>query len=223
MREARLFKDQILAVEMLPLAERKANAVEWYNDLLNDHMMVAQRVGWLLNGSYGKGSFDSACRVVNSPRMNQVAWCAITIANLEWRCPAKMAIMAWKKLPVEKRYLVNEAIRREIADAKAEGYCGEIKKNPSKKYLSWNTFAGGTEAFNPNHNSYSARPEYGGTYYIDPPTYRRRQWMLRFSNERTPYLGYGLWHDIERGGTANSLKKKAEEHYMRSVLPMVGK
>ena len=134
MREARLFKDQILAVEMLPLAERKANAVEWFKDLSDNYMMVAERVGWLLNGSYGKGSFDSACRVVNSPRMNQVAWCAITIANLEWRTPAKMAIMAWKKLPVETRYQVNEAIRREIADAKAEGYCGEIKKNGYQPY-----------------------------------------------------------------------------------------
>jgi hypothetical protein len=35
-----------------------------------------------------------------------------------------MAIASWKKLPVETRYQVNEAIRREIADAKAEGYCG---------------------------------------------------------------------------------------------------
>jgi len=133
-RELMAFRRQMEETEKLPLAERKANAVEWYNDLLNDHMMVAQRVGWLLNGSYGKGSFDSACRVLASPRMNQVAWCAITIANLEWRCPAKMAIMAWKKLPVEKRYLVNEAIRQEIADAKREGYCGEIKKNGLKRY-----------------------------------------------------------------------------------------
>jgi hypothetical protein len=131
MREMMMFRKQMEEVERLPLAERKENAMEWFKDLSDNYMMVAERVGWLLNGSYGKGSFDSACRVVNSPRMNQVAWCAITIANLEWRCPAKMAIMSWKKLPVETRYQVNEAIRREIADAKAEGYCGEIKKNPS--------------------------------------------------------------------------------------------
>jgi len=134
MRELAMFRKQMEEVEKLPLAERKENAVEWFKDLSDNYMMVAERVGWLLNGSYGKGSFDSACRVVNSPRMNQVAWCAITIANLEWRCPAKMAIMAWKKLSVEKRYLVNEAIRREIADAKAEGYCGEIKKNGYQPY-----------------------------------------------------------------------------------------
>ena len=134
MRELSMFRKQMEDVERLPLAERKANAVEWFKDLSDNYMMVAERVGWLLNGSYGKGSHDSACRVVNSPRMNQVAWCAITIANLEWRCPAKMAIMAWKKLPVETRYLVNEAIRREIADAKREGYCGEIKKNPRRRY-----------------------------------------------------------------------------------------
>jgi hypothetical protein len=118
------FRLQLMEVEMLPLAERKANAMEWFKDLSDNYKMVAERVGWLLNGSYGKGSHDSACRVLASPRMNQVAWCAITIANLEWRCPAEMAIASWKKLPVETRYQVNEAIRREIADAKAEGYCG---------------------------------------------------------------------------------------------------
>jgi hypothetical protein len=124
MRELSMFRKQMEQVERLPLAERKENAREWLNDLMNDQKLIAERVGWLLNGSYGKGSFDSACRVLASPRMNQVAWCAITIANLEWRCPAKMAIESWKKLPVETRYQVNEAIRREIADAKAEGYCG---------------------------------------------------------------------------------------------------
>jgi len=134
MRELAMFRKQMEEVEKLPLAERKENAREWFNDLMNDQKLIAERVGWLLNGSYGKGSFDSACRVLASPRMNQVAWCAITIANLEWRTPAKMAIMAWKKLPVETRYQVNEAIRREIADAKAEGYCGEIKKNGGKTY-----------------------------------------------------------------------------------------
>lgn len=136
-REWELFKDQMLQVEMLPLAERKANAVRWFQAISEDHMGVAQKVGWLLNGSYGKGAFDSACRVLASPRMNHVAWCAITIASVEYGCPAKFAIQAWKKLPVEKRYLVNEAIRQEIADAKREGYCGEIKKNPKKSKMTW--------------------------------------------------------------------------------------
>ena len=124
MRELMAFRKQMEEVERLPLAERQGNAMEWFKDLMDDQKLIAERVGWLLNGSYGKGSFDSACRVLASPRMNQVAWCAITIANLEWRCPAKMAIASWKKLPVETRYIVNEAIRREIADAKAEGLCG---------------------------------------------------------------------------------------------------
>lgn len=220
MRELAMFRKQMEETEKLPLAERKANAVEWYKDLSENYMMVAERVGWLLNGSYGKGSFDSACRVLASPRMNQVAWCAITIANLEWRCPAKFAIQAWKKLPVEKRYLVNEAIRQEIADAKREGYCGEIKKNG--KYLKWDTFAPGSEALNPKVNSYSARAPHGGTYYIQPPTYGRNQWILFFSNEKEPYLSHGLWQSLQRGGTPNQLKKVAEEHYIKEVLPKVG-
>jgi len=118
------FRKQMESVEKAPLAERKEGAVAWFRALDEDHMGVAQKVGWLLYGNYGGGSYASACRVLSSPRMNQVAWCAITIASLEYRCPAKFAIQAWKKLPVEKRYLVNEAIRQEIADAKREGYCG---------------------------------------------------------------------------------------------------
>jgi hypothetical protein len=141
MYELQQFRKQMEETEKLPLAERKANALEWYKDLSDNYKMIAERVGWLLQGNYGGGSYGSACRVLASPRMNQVAWCAITIANLEWRTPAKMAIMAWKKLPVETRYQVNEAIRREIADAKAEGYCGEIKKNGKKLlYASFNRF-----------------------------------------------------------------------------------
>jgi hypothetical protein len=141
MYELQQFRKKMEEVEKLPLAERKENAKEWFKDLSDNYMMIAERVGWLLQGNYGGGSFGSACRVLASPRMNQVAWCAITIANLEWRCPAKMAIESWKKLPVETRYQVNEAIRREIADAKAEGYCGDIKKNGKKLlYASFNRF-----------------------------------------------------------------------------------
>ena len=133
--ELTAFRKQMEETEKAPLADRRRGEYFWIRALYDDHMGIAQQVGWLLSGSYGEGSHLSACRVLRSPKMNHVAWCALTIANLEYGCPAKFAIQAWKKLPVEKRYLVNEAIRQEIADAKREGYCGEIKKNPGKYKL----------------------------------------------------------------------------------------
>jgi hypothetical protein len=123
MREAQLFRKDIQDVEKASLADRKEAAMHWLFDLKNNPLMVAERVLWLFQGAYGKGSYDAACSVLKS-RMNQVAWAAITIAALEWKCPARFATMAWKKLnPVEQRK-VNGLIKMKIEEFKKDGSCG---------------------------------------------------------------------------------------------------
>jgi hypothetical protein len=123
MREAQLFRKDIQDVEKASLADRKEAAMHWLFDLKNNPLMVAERVLWLFQGAYGKGSYDAACAVLKS-RMNQVAWAAITIAALEWKCPARFATMAWKKLnPVEQRK-VNGLIKMKIEEFKKDGSCG---------------------------------------------------------------------------------------------------
>jgi len=47
MYELQQFRKKMEEVEKLPLAERKENAKEWFKDLSDNYMMIAERVGWL--------------------------------------------------------------------------------------------------------------------------------------------------------------------------------
>lgn len=83
--------------------------------------------------------------------------------------------------------------------------------NPKARKLSisWNTFAGGTGAWNPNHNSYSARTGLG-TLYVDPPQRRGGAWSVRFSNDLGRVDG-GLWRSVGTASSAAAGKKLARE------------
>lgn len=84
-------------------------------------------------------------------------------------------------------------------------------ENPLAKRveLIWNAFAGGTGAFNPSHNSYSARNALG-TVHVDPPTRRGGMWSVRFSNDLGRVSG-GLWRDLGKAKTAAQGKKLAAD------------
>lgn len=110
--------------ERAPLADRKEAQREWFDVIKNDPKIVGERVGWLLDGSYGQGSYLKARQILESPRMNRQAALAVMIADAEWMTPALMAVAAWKKLtPAEKSALAREvekAIRAEEADIKMQ-------------------------------------------------------------------------------------------------------
>lgn len=85
-----------------------------------------------------------------------------------------------------------------------------VSTNPAKREkLNWNDFAGGTGAFNPSHNSYSARASLG-TVYVDPPQRRGGSWAVRFSNDLGRVSG-GLWRNIGTAKTALQGKKLAAD------------
>jgi hypothetical protein len=112
-REHALFHQQLKNVEKAPLSERKENAEEFADALKHRPRTVVERIGWLLNGSYGVGSYEAANKIAKNTRMNAGAWLTTTIAAIEWGTPQRMAIAAWKKLtPVEQNHL-----RRMIEDA----------------------------------------------------------------------------------------------------------
>jgi hypothetical protein len=113
-REFHAFQRDMREVERLPLAERKENARTFTHTLQVDPGLVAERVGWLLNGSYGAGSYAQAQQVARSPRMNQAAWLVQTIAALEWHVPPKMTIAAWKTLSMAQRTKLDRLIKKEI-------------------------------------------------------------------------------------------------------------
>jgi hypothetical protein len=112
-------------VEKAPLAERKENAAEWERDI-KDASLIAERIDWLLDGSYGYAPYWKALQVLESPRMNRVAALSIMIAMFEWRTPQRLAIAAWKKLTPKQQETLKTAIQNIIDDHfdkwKEEGY-----------------------------------------------------------------------------------------------------
>lgn len=108
---------EITAIEKAPLAERKEAAHEYYEAMRDRPEVVAERVGWLLNGSYGYGHMLRAKRVLGSPRMNRVAALSGMVASVEWRCPGKGAVDAWKRLTPSEKHKVDSAIKAEITAA----------------------------------------------------------------------------------------------------------
>lgn len=114
MRERSEFNRQIQEVEHASLTERKEGFTEYLDDLKNNPALVAERIGWLLNGSYGKGSYDVARQIVSSPRMNQTAALGVIIAALEWHCPNVFARKAYNSLTSAQQEKLNSLIKEEI-------------------------------------------------------------------------------------------------------------
>lgn len=103
-------------VEHAPLATRKEAAVE-FADALRSPWLVAERIGWLLDGNYGYGQMLMAQRIVKAPRMNRVAALTQLVAAFEWQCPPRMATAAWKKLTKTEQGLLDQAVKKAIKDA----------------------------------------------------------------------------------------------------------
>lgn len=119
-RAAQEYWNRIREIEGAPLADRKEACAEFLEVMRNRPEIVGERVGWLIEGHYGRGEMQAAKRVLEmSARSNKVAILTQMIAALEWMCPGKMAISVWKKLTPEQKKALDAAVKREadISDA----------------------------------------------------------------------------------------------------------
>ena len=103
-----------------PLAERKEAQAEFLKAMRDDPELVAERVGWLLQGNYGYGSMLLAKRVLGSPRMNRSAALTQMIGAFEWMTPDDMVRAAWKKLSAGEKAALETALQAAIASAQRE-------------------------------------------------------------------------------------------------------
>jgi hypothetical protein len=110
---------KITEVERAPLADRK-EAQEAFLEAMRKHPdLVAERIGWLLDGNYGYGSKLVARRILASPRMNRSAALTHMIGAFEWQCPGAMAIAGWKKLSGSEQARLESAVQKVIRDAES--------------------------------------------------------------------------------------------------------
>ena len=104
-----------------PLPDRKECQANFLDAMARDPALVAERIGWVLNGSYGYGPMVLATRIVKSPRMNRIAGLSQLVCVFEWRCPRAMGVAAWKKLTGPQKRALDAAIETVIEEAeKAE-------------------------------------------------------------------------------------------------------
>lgn len=118
-RELREADQRLAAVERAPLPHRKEAAAEFLAAMRDDPALVAQRVGWLLDGNYGYGSMLMAKRVLGSPRTNRSAALTQMVGAFEWSSPSAMTRAAWKKLTKSQQAALERAVQAVIRDAES--------------------------------------------------------------------------------------------------------
>jgi hypothetical protein len=116
-RELTLAHRQLDEIRRASLADRKEAQLAFFEAMRDTPKLVAERVGWLLDGNYGYGSMMMAKRVLESPRMNRVAALTQMIGAFEWQSPEDMTRQAWKRLTGNEKAALADAVGDAIHDA----------------------------------------------------------------------------------------------------------
>lgn len=103
-----------------PLSDRKEAQNSFFETMRDNPELVAERIGWLLNGTYGYGQMKIAKQVLASPRMNRAATLTQLIGAFEWMCPENMSRAAWKKLTPGEQSRLDGAVQEALRDAARE-------------------------------------------------------------------------------------------------------
>ena len=111
---------RLTEIRRQPLSDRKEAQGKFLEAMRDDPELVAERVGWLLNGSYGYGSQLMAKQVLANPRMNRSAALTQMIGAFEWMAPGDMVSAAWKKLTKSQQAALEKAVQAVIRRAETE-------------------------------------------------------------------------------------------------------
>jgi hypothetical protein len=116
-REMRAARAQQAAVQRAPLRDRKEAQLAFFEAMRDDPSLVAERIGWLLDGNYGFGPMAIAQDVLQRPRMNRQAILTQMIGVFEWQCPEDMTRSAWKRLTPGEQAALGREVRAAMSDA----------------------------------------------------------------------------------------------------------
>jgi hypothetical protein len=107
-------------IDREPLNARQEARQAFYEAMAEDPSLVAERIGWLIDGNYGYGEMLKAKQIVASPRMNRRAALTHMIGLYEWQCPGNFAVEGWKKLTAQQKSTLDAAVDVVIEAAEAE-------------------------------------------------------------------------------------------------------
>lgn len=108
-------------VENAPLSDRKEAQAEFLDAMKTEPDLIAERLGWLFDGNYGRGEQMKAIQILGmKANANKVASLNQLIGAYEWSCPPAMSVAAWKKLTAAEKDLLDRAIKIVIEAATKE-------------------------------------------------------------------------------------------------------
>ena len=116
-REMKITAKDAAEIEALPMVERRENYQDFAADMAATPQLIAERIGWLLNGSYGFGQMILAQRALDA--RNPKAHLFQLIAIFEWRTGRSYAAKAWRMSSEATKEALNKAIDAEIEYFKA--------------------------------------------------------------------------------------------------------
>lgn len=119
-REMQEAQTKLAEVRKASLADRKASAQDFFEAMRDNPEIVAERIGWLLDGNYGYGSMLLAKRVLGAPRSNRAVALTQMAGAFEWSSPEEMTRAAWKKLTASQQAALDRAVQKAIRDAETE-------------------------------------------------------------------------------------------------------
>lgn len=104
-------------IQRAPLADRREAQSRFLEVMRGAPEVVAERIGWLVDGNYGYGPMTLAKRVLASPRMNRPAALTHMIGAFEWQSPEIMSRGAWKRLTPGEKTRLESAVQGAITSA----------------------------------------------------------------------------------------------------------
>lgn len=102
--------------ERLSLADKR----ELQSDVLHklqDPELVAERIEWLLDGTFGRGAQIESQRILAARRMNRAASLSLLAMQLDTSAPRAIVLAAWRKLSPRQKTELDAAVKGAIAHA----------------------------------------------------------------------------------------------------------
>ena len=120
-REWRSYRADVQNIERVPPSEARAAAKDFTEAMRSDPEHVAEQIGWIIDGNYGRGAQQVAERTLAaSGATNKPAQLSQIVGILNWRVPPRRIAAAWKALTPNEQIRLDQAIRQEIDDATRE-------------------------------------------------------------------------------------------------------
>ena len=114
-------RSELSNLNSIPLQQKREAKQEFFEHLVFCPDLVAVKIEWLLNGSYGFGYQAIAKTYFNrSKRFNIRANLLQLIACAEYLCPATQANQAYKMLCSEQQDEINDLIEIEVQHYKSK-------------------------------------------------------------------------------------------------------